>query len=183
MEKKEYLDIVNDLDQIIGSELRENIHKNGLLHREVHVWLYTKDNEIIFQKRGIHKDSAGLLDATVGGHVDKGEDYQEAAIREIKEEVGIEIIPEDLIFLKKFNKLYKKDNFINNFIRTIYILKNPIELNKITKETGNDGVDFKKIQRSYFSKENINNKEDFDEFILNEEIPEILNFLNQMQKI
>lgn len=182
MEKEEHLDIVNDLDQVIGSELRKNIHRNGLLHREIHVWLYTKDNEIIFQKRGIHKDSAGLLDATIGGHVDKGENYQEAATREIQEETGITAIPEDLVFLKKFNKSYKRDDFINNFIRTIYILKYPIELNKITKEAGNDGVDFKKIHPSHLSKENINSVEEFDEFILSDEIPEVLNFLNKMQK-
>lgn len=35
------LNIVDEDGNIIGEETRENIHKQGLLHREIHVWFYT----------------------------------------------------------------------------------------------------------------------------------------------
>ena len=45
------LEIVDDGDAVIGVRSREEIHTLGLRHREVHVWLVTPDNDIIFQRR------------------------------------------------------------------------------------------------------------------------------------
>lgn len=42
------LNVVDDNENIIGAETREQIHDLGLLHREVHVWLYTTSGEVIF---------------------------------------------------------------------------------------------------------------------------------------
>ena len=65
------LNIVDENDQIIGEDTRENIHRKGLLHREIHVWFYTPKSEIVFQHRAKNKDTfPDLLDATVGGHVE-----------------------------------------------------------------------------------------------------------------
>jgi isopentenyldiphosphate isomerase len=98
----EKLNVVNENDEIIGEEDRRLIHEKGLLHREVHVWFYTPQGEVIFQHRAKDKDAyPDRLDATVGGHVDIGDSYEEAAIRESKEETGINLKPADLVFLKK----------------------------------------------------------------------------------
>jgi isopentenyldiphosphate isomerase len=98
----EYLNIVDEDDNIIGQETRSEVHRLGLLHREVHVYFITPNKEIIFQHRAKDKDSyPDLLDATVGGHVDLGDDYRETAIREIEEETGLKIDSNDLIFLSK----------------------------------------------------------------------------------
>lgn len=60
---------------------RENIHNQGLLHREIHVWFYTPKGEIIFQHRAKDKDTyPDLLDATVGGHVEINSDYENTAL-------------------------------------------------------------------------------------------------------
>ena len=70
------LNIVNEEGEIVGVETREDIHNQGLLHRECHVWFYTPAGEIIFQHRAKDKDTyPDLLDATVGGHVEIGSDY------------------------------------------------------------------------------------------------------------
>lgn len=98
----EYLNIVDEDDNIIGQETRSEVHRLGLLHREVHVYFITPNKEIIFQHRAKDKDSyPDLLDATVGGHVDLGDDYKEIAIREVEEETGLKIDLKDLIFLSK----------------------------------------------------------------------------------
>ncbi|MCL4437679.1 NUDIX domain-containing protein [Patescibacteria group bacterium] len=79
------LNIVDESGNIIGEETRCNIHKNGLLHKEIHVWFYTPKGEIIFQHRAKNKDVyPDLLDATVGGHVEIGDDYEHAALKEIE---------------------------------------------------------------------------------------------------
>ena len=63
-----------------------------LLHREVRVWVYNKKAEILFQKRSITKDAyPGLLDASVDGPVGLNDNYNKAAIRELKEETGIPV--------------------------------------------------------------------------------------------
>lgn len=86
----EYLNIVDEDDNIIGQETRSEVHRLGLLHHEVHVYFITSNKEIIFQHRAKDKDFyPDLLDATVGGHVDLGDDYKETAIREVEEETGL----------------------------------------------------------------------------------------------
>ena len=85
------LSIIDESGKIIGERTREEIHTKGLLHKEIHVWLYTPKGEIIFQHREKDKDTyPNLLDATVGGHVEIGEDYDHAALKELQEETGIQ---------------------------------------------------------------------------------------------
>src|SRR3989338_9985388 len=94
------LNIVDEAGNIIGIDSRENIHQQGLLHRETHVWFYTPKGEIIFQHRAKDKDTyPDLLDATVGGHVEIGSDYLKTALAEVAEETGLKIAADDLRFI------------------------------------------------------------------------------------
>lgn len=117
------LNIVDESGNIIGEETRENIHKRGLLHREVHVWFYTPKDEIIFQHRSKDKDTyPDLLDTTVGGHVEIGSDYENSALQELKEETGMKTTKNNLAFIKIVrSKTYDKvTGMTNNVIRAIY---------------------------------------------------------------
>lgn len=92
MANTELLEIVDENDCVIGTRSRADIHTLGLRHREVHVWFVTLQNEIIFQRRSATKDTfPNLLSASVGGHVEIGQTYEQAAIREIEEETGVTI--------------------------------------------------------------------------------------------
>src|SRR3989344_8049992 len=93
------INVVDENDIIIGSKLKEDIHHLGLLHREAHVWLFDKDKNIYFSISAPHKTSAGLLDSSIGGHLDHGEDYLTAAIRETFAETDLLVNSTDLIFL------------------------------------------------------------------------------------
>ncbi len=65
---QEKLNIVDENDNIIGEDTRKNIHKNGLLHREIWVWIYNKNLDVLFQKRSSNKDTfPNKLDASVLG--------------------------------------------------------------------------------------------------------------------
>lgn len=136
----EYLNIVDDKDNIIGQKTREEIHQQGLLHQEIHVYFITTNKEIIFQHRAKDKDTyPDLLDATVGGHVDIGDTYQSAAIREIEEETGLIIGQADLIFLNKVKKKSSSDSAtgkINNAWRENYIYYFNGQLSDLKVEDG-----------------------------------------------
>lgn len=117
------LNIVDEAGKIVGEDTRENIHKEGLLHKEVHVWFYTSDGRIIFQHRVKNKDTfPDMLDATVGGHVELGMGWLGTAIKEIKEETGIGVVPADLRYIVtvKSRAIDPATNKINNVIRKIY---------------------------------------------------------------
>jgi len=69
----------------------------GYWHQGVHVILMTRDGGVVLEIRS--KDiffSPGMLDLTVGGYVDAGETPEGAALRELKEELGIVLSPEQL---------------------------------------------------------------------------------------
>ncbi len=122
--KKERLNVVDENDDIIGEESRYNIHKQGLLHREVGIWLFTSKGEVIFQKRGNDQETfSGLLATTVGGHVALNEEYDRAALREIEEETGFKPEQKKLIFILKRRGKYFDESTgrINNRFSQMYI--------------------------------------------------------------
>lgn len=94
------LNVLDEQGNIVGQASREEIHQKGLLHAEVHVWFYTPKKEIIFQHRSKEVETyPDLLDATVGGHVEVGQTYLDAALMEMREEVGIEAEPKQLTLM------------------------------------------------------------------------------------
>ncbi len=98
-EDSEIFDIVNDSDKVIGSASRNEVHKRGLKHRSVHLLIFNKQGSVLLQKRSIEKDTyPGTWDSSVSGHVDSGENYDEAVIRESWEELGVKFegIPEKI---------------------------------------------------------------------------------------
>ncbi len=107
------LEIVDGSDTVIGVRSRVEIHTLGLRHREIHLWLVTPKNEIVFQRRSPTKDTfPDLLDASVGGHVEVGQTYEEAAVVEAQEEAGLLIAPGQLRPLVKLHN-YAVDERLN----------------------------------------------------------------------
>lgn len=119
----EMLEIIDEDDTVIGLETRSKTHVEGLLHREIHIWFLTPKGEIIFQHRAKDKVShPDKLDATVGGHVEPTMSYEDTAIKECKEETGIDVDPSKLVFLGKIRRKFvdKKTGLINNALRSQY---------------------------------------------------------------
>ncbi|MBO7147099.1 MAG: NUDIX domain-containing protein [Lentisphaeria bacterium] len=88
----EFFDIIDDSGKIIGRAARSECHGNpALIHRSVRVVVYHPDGDsILLQKRSASKDIfPGRWDMAVGGHLDSGEEYADAALRELSEELGI----------------------------------------------------------------------------------------------
>jgi isopentenyldiphosphate isomerase len=61
-----------------------------LLHPVIHLHLLDRNGRLYLQKRSLKKDiQPGKWDTAVGGHVDYGEQIEEALRREAREELGI----------------------------------------------------------------------------------------------
>jgi isopentenyldiphosphate isomerase len=115
--------IVDKNDNVVGSEKRAVAVQKGLIHRIVRVIVKNSKGQIYFQKRGNDVPTwPGRWDQSVGGHVDEGEDYEKAARREMKEELGISNAK--LIFVEKwYNEWKVGENILKRFdvlYKTIY---------------------------------------------------------------
>jgi 16S rRNA (adenine1518-N6/adenine1519-N6)-dimethyltransferase len=86
----ELLAVVDENDQPVRAMDRATIHRENLLHRAVHILLVNGRGELLLQKRSHRKDRFPLRwDSSAAGHVDAGESYQECAMRELQEEIGV----------------------------------------------------------------------------------------------
>ena len=90
-EHTEKLEIVDSEGKVIGLAERAELHRDpSLIHRVVHVLIFNRKGELLLQKRSRQKDVApGKWDTSVGGHVAPGEGVDDAAQREMDEELGI----------------------------------------------------------------------------------------------
>ena len=88
----EIFDIVNERDEVIGRAPRRQVHDQGLRHRAAHVLLFDPQGRLFLQKRAAQKDRhPNVWDSSAAGHVDSGEDYDTAAVRELHEELGVRL--------------------------------------------------------------------------------------------
>jgi isopentenyldiphosphate isomerase len=89
--EKEILPIVDEDGQIVGAASRGECHGGSmLLHPVVHLHVFNSKGELYLQRRPDWKDiQPGKWDTAVGGHVDLGENVEQALKREVHEELGI----------------------------------------------------------------------------------------------
>ncbi len=93
----EIFDVVDENDVPVSKATRAEVHAKNLIHRAVHVLVFNRNGDLWLQKRSIRKDkNPGVWDSSVSGHLDAGEDYLTAAVRELGEEIGVEKNAEDL---------------------------------------------------------------------------------------
>ncbi|MBI3889059.1 NUDIX domain-containing protein [Candidatus Saccharibacteria bacterium] len=97
----EFLDIVNENDEVIDVMERSEASKRGLGYRIIFVLFYTPMGDVILQRRHPLKSAGGMFTTTASGHVESGKSYEETAIKETKEETGVDLEPTQLVDLGK----------------------------------------------------------------------------------
>lgn len=90
----EFLDVVDENGMPTGETVeRSAAHANGIRHRTSHVWLLRRRSEgveVLLQKRSDNKDSfPGCYDTSSAGHIPAGVDFEDSALRELREELGL----------------------------------------------------------------------------------------------
>jgi len=88
----EYLDLVNARDEIIGKKLRSEIYSEGLSNfRVVNAFLVNSKGQLWIPRRSPNKRLfPSSLDMSMGGHVESGEQYEQAFKRELTEELNMD---------------------------------------------------------------------------------------------
>jgi len=137
----EYFDIVDEAGQPNGEIIsRDEAHQKGILHRTAHVWLVKKKPggyDILLQKRSEEKDSfPGMYDTSSAGHIPAGDEPLPSALRELKEELGLEASPEDLKYAGTFRIQYEKEFhghlFRDNEVTRVYVYDKPVNIQDLT---------------------------------------------------
>jgi len=54
----EFLDVVDESDNVVGRSRRSDAHQRGLLHRSIHLLVFNWSGELLMQKRSMEKDEA-----------------------------------------------------------------------------------------------------------------------------
>lgn len=162
----EYIDIVDKNGNPTGVSVpKSEIHSKGHLHNTVHVWLYTSEGKILLQQRAASKLIYPLLwDVSVAGHVDAGETIEAAAIREAKEEIGINISEAQLIKIGVFECFQSYPNGIHdNEFHNTYIVKIKKTLDDLSPQTDEvEALKFVSISEFY---EALNHSETNNHFV------------------
>lgn len=122
---KEYFDILDENGNKTGkTKLRSEVHREGDWHKAVHIWILNNNGDVLLQRRCATKDSnPNMLDISSAGHLSAGDESLDGAIRELKEELNLDVKPEELKFIKTIKRSSKyTSTFINNEFDDLYIL-------------------------------------------------------------
>lgn len=122
---EEYFDILDENGNKTGkTKLRSEVHRDGDWHKAVHIWIFNNNGEVLLQRRCASKDSnPNMLDISSAGHLSAGDDSITGAIRELKEELGLDVNPDELKFIKTLKRSSRyTQSFINNEFDDMYIL-------------------------------------------------------------
>ena len=88
---EELVDIVDEHDAVIDTVTRREMRARRLRHRAVFIAVQHTDGRLLVHQRSHDKDvMPGAWDIAVGGVVGAGESYDDAAVRELAEEIGVE---------------------------------------------------------------------------------------------
>jgi 16S rRNA (adenine1518-N6/adenine1519-N6)-dimethyltransferase len=116
---KPLIQIVDSDDKPVGSATIQEAHTKGLIQQISRIMIEDEQGNILLQKRSANKGLyPGRWDNSVAGHVDAGENYNQAALREMEEEIGLSGI--ELQELGHFYTEFKADWRILNQFQTAY---------------------------------------------------------------
>jgi len=163
---EEFLDIVDDNDNVVERDTRGNIYKRGLRHnvRVVNIFLFNSKEELLVPKRSKNRKLfPSLYDFSCGEHVISGEDYYSAAVRGMKEELKLsnlkmlelgKLTPRDGVncFMRVFKVIYDgKINYDHESIESVNFYSLEV-VHRMLNETPNKfKPDFRNVFKIFFS--------------------------------
>ena len=115
-------------------KLKSEVHRDGDWHRAVHVWIVTPQRQVLLQRRArVKENHPGLWDVSAAGHIAAGEKAITAAIRETKEEIGLELRAEELRPLARIPEehVLNDGRYIDREIHEIYIVLRDIDVSAL----------------------------------------------------
>ncbi len=118
---------------------KREIHGGGDWHRSVHVWIVTPDGRLLIQKRSLAKENhPGLWDVSAAGHLSAGEDSTSAAVREVFEEIGLRVAPDELQHLATLRESFvlNAGAYIDNEIHDVLVVTRAVDPRALVLQPG-----------------------------------------------
>lgn len=118
------IDVLNKQGIKTGEVLsRSEIHRQGKIHRAVHLYLLDGAGQLLLQRRSQHVDHyPGMFSISVTGHVDAGESSRDAVYRELEEELGISAVPGEIVFLFSYRQdVQLNPTYIDKQFNDVYV--------------------------------------------------------------
>ena len=118
----EYIDLFDQNNNPLKiSKEKKQAHEDGDFHRTAHIWIINNHIELLLQKRSASKKShPNCWDISVAGHIKAGEEVLDGAIRELEEELGVEVKKDDL---KYITTIKSTKNLKNMEFQYVYLLE------------------------------------------------------------
>lgn len=147
----ELIDIVDENDVLTGiQKMKSEAHTDGSWHRCAHIWIYNSKKEVLLQYRAKDKFLyPDAWDTSAAGHIGAGEDILDGAVRETKEEIGLDI-DKDKLQLHKIEAV--GFNYKGSIINEIYY----IYYYKLDKDFDKNNLQFEEVTEiKFFNSENL----------------------------
>ncbi len=162
---EEQIDVLNPDGTFAGyARGRTEVHSKGLWHRTVHIWAFDKNDRILFQLRAkVKENNPGLLDTSCAGHISAGDTSRNAAVRELREELGVCKSEKDLeyLFESGHNSVLNGGSYLDNeYYDTYKITLNDDEIAHLVPQPG-EVDDFIWMTRQEFVNMHLANPEKF----------------------
>ena len=106
--------VVDEEDNVIGAERMPEAIRKGMIRRAARVYVFNESGQLLVQQRSQKVLKPLLLDQSAAGHVDEGETYEQAAYRELEEELGITNTSLELVVTS-----FRTTDFFNAIYRVI----------------------------------------------------------------
>lgn len=131
----ELIDILTPAGQSTGiRKSKADAHRDGDWHRAAHLWIVQRDGRLLLQKRALVKENwPGKWDVSVAGHVSAGELPEAAAIREAREELGLEVRRDGFLHLGTTREqcVLNGGTYLDNEIHEIFVVTQDVELSAL----------------------------------------------------
>lgn len=136
----EFLHLIDSADRITNiCKPRKLVHRDGDLHPTVHVWTVRNMDMgiyVLLQKRaGVKETNPDCYDCSVAGHVGQGDEFRDAAVRELFEEIGLDAAHDELEFIGTIRNL--PDASVNagsgkdNELSAVYLYREDVDTDKL----------------------------------------------------
>ena len=127
MQIMELVDVLDEKGNKTGEKTTlDDICNRGLWHSSVHAIIITHDHNIIAQKRSLDiVMNPDMIELSAGGAVNSGEEPLQAIMREVKEELGIDVRPSEVVYInsRRYNKHYPRLHKTSKTILHTYVIK------------------------------------------------------------
>ncbi|MCT4777996.1 MULTISPECIES: NUDIX hydrolase [Exiguobacterium] len=116
----EFITIVDHRRKKIGLKSRADVHRDGDWHETFHCWMTDRDRLLLQLRSDTKADFPALFDITAAGHLSAGETVRDG-VREIQEELGLELTLDQLTPLGVFEDIIETDTFLDREFAHTYV--------------------------------------------------------------